>query len=166
MAMGLIFPIIILVIMITIVIIIVGVRGSLGTSADGEVHSEGGEDMIKTLYIYLVLFATLMMSIGGSVSVFMSVADLVAPTPYYQSYEDFQLYQLEGKGDFVDADGKQNVIKPTEAEIKAKYDTMIITERQREIGRAKNSLIKSFGWILIPLGIFIYFQRNLVKTKA
>ncbi|GAA3325882.1 hypothetical protein GCM10020331_059550 [Ectobacillus funiculus] len=47
--------------------------------------------MVKHLYYYLVLFATLMMSIGGSVGIFfMSVADYVSPNSYYQSFTDYK----------------------------------------------------------------------------
>ena len=44
-------------------------------------QAEGGNSVIKNVYIYLVLFATLMMTIGGSVAAFMAVADIVYPTP-------------------------------------------------------------------------------------
>ncbi|NMA02643.1 MAG: hypothetical protein GX923_08825, partial [Clostridia bacterium] len=53
-------------------------------------QEEGGEDVIKNVYVYLVLFATLMMIIGGSVSAFMSAADIVAPAPYHQTFEDYK----------------------------------------------------------------------------
>ncbi len=48
--------------------------------------------MIRKVYVYLVLFATLMMVIGGSVSAFMAAADLVAPAPYHQTYAEFRQY--------------------------------------------------------------------------
>ena len=35
---------------------------------------KGGEDVIRNVYIYLVLFATLMMTIGGSVGAVNSVS--------------------------------------------------------------------------------------------
>ncbi|NTW05512.1 MAG: hypothetical protein HGA27_05290, partial [Peptococcaceae bacterium] len=50
---------------------------------------ESGEKDVKSIYLYLVLFATLMMIIGGSVSAFMAIADIVYPAPYYQSYQEF-----------------------------------------------------------------------------
>jgi hypothetical protein len=46
-------------------------------------------------YIYLVLFATLMMIIGGSVGAFMAVADIVSPVPYYQTFEEFKHFETE-----------------------------------------------------------------------
>lgn len=117
--------------------------------------------MIKNVYVYLVLFATLMMTIGGSVSVFMAVADIIAPTPYYQSYDEFRTWNKERPSAVGEEDSKQL----TEAEIKAKYDAVVKSEKDRQAARAKNTLIKSFGWIVIPLPVFIYFQRRLVASK-
>lgn len=37
---------------------------------------------------------------------------------------------------------------------------MILSEKERAKERAKNNLIKSVGWIVIPLPVFIYFQRR------
>ena len=54
---------------------------------------EGGENVIKSVYIYLVLFATLMMTIGGSIGAFMALADFIAPTPYYQTFEEYSAIQ-------------------------------------------------------------------------
>ncbi|HHY42737.1 MAG TPA: hypothetical protein GX514_07815 [Thermoanaerobacterales bacterium] len=130
-------------------------------SAKGE-YSEGGEDVIKNAYVYLVLFATLMMVIGGSVSAFMAAADILVPTPYYQSFEDYKRYEMERKG----LTGSEDQAKLTEEELREKYDEIVKAEKQKEVLRAKNSLIKSLGWIIIPLPVFIYFQKNLAKKTA
>ena len=53
------------------------------------------ELMIRHFYTYLVLFATLMMVIGGGISIFMAAADLVSPPSYYQSFEEYKNYRLE-----------------------------------------------------------------------
>lgn len=131
-----------------IFVIAVAVRGSAG---------EGGENVIKTVYVYLVLFATLMMIIGGSVSAFMAVADIVAPTPYYQTFEDFRRYskdvEFRGEGEATQAE------EVSEQELRERYEAMVQAEKERQVNRAKNSLIKSLGWIVIPLPVFIYFQR-------
>lgn len=131
-----------------IFVIAVAVRGSA---------AEGGENVIKTVYVYLVLFATLMMIIGGSVSAFMAVADIVAPTPYYQTFEDFRRYSKD-----VEFRGEGEAAEPeevSEEELRERYEAMVQAEKERQINRAKNSLIKSLGWIIIPLPVFIYFQR-------
>ncbi len=157
MVISLLIPIIIIVLMIAVVVMVVlGIKS--GIESD-----EGGETMIKHVYVYLVLFATLMMTIGGSVSAFMATADLIAPAPYYQSFEDFKRWGNEK--DYEEKDVKDEE-GPSEAELRDRYDQMVIEEKEKQINQAKNALIKSFGWILIPLGIFIYFQRHLVKIKA
>lgn len=156
MAISFLIPIIMVAMIAAIIMVAIGIK----TSTD---EAEGGKEMIKHIYIYLVLFATLMMTIGGSVSAFMAVADLVAPAPYYQSYEDFKRW---GEEKTYDREEAQKYVAPSESEQKERYDNMVTAEKERQIGRAKNSLIKSFGWILIPLAIFIYFQRHLVRSKA
>lgn len=114
--------------------------------------------MIKNIFYYLVIFSTLMMTIGGSVSAFMAVADLVSPPPYYQSYESFREMVLAGKH----ADEET---PPTEEAIRERYDRIVQEERQQTQARAVNRLIKSLGWIVIPLPVFLYFQRR-VKAQG
>ncbi len=113
---------------------------------------KGGTNVIKNVYIYLVLFATLMMTIGGSVGAFMAVADMVAPVPYHQTFEEFkQRFEKEAN--------------QPEEELKKQFEAMILMEKERQANRAKNNLIKSFGWIIIPLPVFIYFQRRLASEE-
>ncbi|NLI89699.1 MAG: hypothetical protein GX366_04750 [Epulopiscium sp.] len=155
------FPVISLAIIIGIIFVIaVAIKaGNKNISED-----EGGEDMIRNIYVYLVLFATLMMSIGGSVAAFMAVADLVSPAPYYQSYEDFRRWEVNEKYEYEDEEKDRKI--PSEEELRDRYDFMVEGEMQKQKVQAKNSLIKSLGWIIIPAGIFITFQRRLMKNKA
>ncbi len=136
--------------LIVVILLIIG-----GTKSR---QGEGGENMIKKVYVYLVLFATLMMAIGGSVAAFMAVADIIAPTSYHQSFEEYRQWGWE----------KENgsKVELSEDELRANYDAMVVAEKERALERAKNSLIKSFGWIIIPLPIFIYFQRRLNKADS
>lgn len=136
-----------------IILIIVGIKAE---------PEKGGEDMIKNVYIYLVLFATLMMTIGGSVAIFMAAADMISPAPYYQTFEDYKRYGME-KIENPTANGQQEFAKLTEEELLSRYNAMVTAEKDRQVQRAKNSMIKSFGWIVIPLPVFIYFQRKLAK---
>lgn len=157
MAISMLIPIVMI-----LLIVVVGIGVGVGTK--NQFQKKGDEEqMIKNVYVYLVLFATLMMSIGGSVSAFMAVADIVAPAPYYQSFEDFKRWGTEKSYSDKEVSTEERV---SEEELKERYDAMVLAENQRQIDRAKNSLVKSFGWIIIPLGIFIYFQRNLLKSKA
>lgn len=121
-------------------------------------HPKGEPVLIKNIFYYLVIFSTLMMTIGGSVSAFMAVADLVSPPPYYQSYESFREMVLAGKH----ADEET---PPTEEAIRERYDRIVQEERQQTQARAVNRLIKSLGWIVIPLPVFLYFQRR-VKAQG
>jgi hypothetical protein len=123
---------------------------------------KGGEDVIKNVYIYLVLFATLMMTIGGSVAAFMALADIYAPSPYYQSFEEYKRW---GDPSF-ERSQEENTEKLTEEQLRANYDAMVASQKENSILQAKNNLIKSFGWIIIPLPIFIYFQRRLVRKNS
>jgi hypothetical protein len=122
---------------------------------------EGGNSVIKNVYIYLVLFATLMMTIGGSVAAFMAVADIVAPAPYHQTFEEYRQWGIN-KTELKDAETEQL----SEADIKIRYEAMVQAETERQINRAKNNLIKSLGWIVIPLPIFLYYQRRLKDREA
>jgi len=135
-----------------IILIVVGIKAE---------PEKGGEDMIKNVYIYLVLFATLMMTIGGSVAIFMAAADMISPTPYYQSFEDYRRYGIEKiEGPAGTLQDSKNL---SDEELLVKYKAMVAAEKDRQSQIAKNNMIKSFGWIVIPLPVFIYFQRRLAK---
>jgi hypothetical protein len=123
---------------------------------------EGGEDMIRKVYVYIVLFATLMMTIGGSVGAFIAIADIIAPTPYHQSFEEYKQNMLNGK--FYPDEEVGEKKKLTDEESRERYDAIISSYQDKQFARAKNSLIKSLGWIIIPLPVFIFFQRRL-STK-
>ncbi|MEW6624079.1 MAG: hypothetical protein AB1420_13280 [Bacillota bacterium] len=150
MIVSLIVPVVIIAL---ILLLIVGVKFNT--------EKEGGEDVIKNVYIYLVLFATLMMTIGGSVAAFMAVADIVAPTPYYQTFDEFQRWGMPEKPPGEGTDRPEL----SQEELRARYDAMVEAEKERQVSRAKNNLIKSFGWIIIPFPIFLYFQRRLAKKE-
>ncbi|WP_335385802.1 hypothetical protein [Neobacillus drentensis] len=110
----------------------------------------GDEAVIRHLYTYLVLFATLMMVIGGGISIFMAAADLISPPSYYQSYEDYKQIHEEGK-----VPSEKSL---TEKEMRANYEQSIKDEKNRTKESAKNQIIKSLGFIVIPLPIFLYFN--------
>jgi dipeptide/tripeptide permease len=76
--------------------------------------------MIKAIYFYAISFITLIMVIGGGISLFIAASDLVSPT-----------------------------------------DTSINAHAQ-----ALNSLVKSFGWIVIPGPIFYFTQRRIREIRA
>ena len=49
--------------------------------------------------------------------------------------------------------------KTLETELKARYDAMVESELNRQKA-GPNTLIKSLGWIIIPLPVFVYYQRG------
>ncbi|MGI5839531.1 MAG: hypothetical protein ACOX8W_07690 [bacterium] len=151
MALSYIVPVILLAI---VVMIIAGARGET---------NKGGEDVIKNVYIYLVLFATLMMTIGGSVGTFMAIADIVAPTPYYQSFEDYKRFSIERPATETENEAAAPL---SEEEMRAKYDAMVQEQKDLQVARAKNSLIKSLGWIIVPLAVFLYYQKRLPRKET
>jgi hypothetical protein len=120
---------------------------------------KGDEAVIRHLYTYLVLFATLMMVIGGGISIFMAAADLVSPPSYYQTFEDFKTIYQDGK---VQVEGSE---KLSEEKIRAKYDQAVKDDKNRAQENAKNQIIKSLGFIVIPLPIFLYFN-NMRKKQS
>ena len=125
---------------------------------------ERGNEMIKTVYVYLILFATLMMTIGGTVAAFMAVADIVSPPPSYQSFEQYKMQpQYKGAAPSTTVTPAQTL---SDAELKSSYDQMIIDQRSDTKQRAVNSLIKSFGWIIVPLPIFLFFQSRMKKQPV
>jgi len=133
-------------------------------SKKGNMNEEGEHSMIKTLFYYLVLFATLMMTIGGSVSAFMAIADIVAPAPYYQSFENFkEMTNSSGKFPSPEEQTEEREIL-SEEELRDRYEAIVEEERINERNRAVNHLIKSLGWIIIPFPIFLYYQRRMKKT--
>ncbi len=124
--------------------------------------------MVKTVYVYVVLFATLMMVIGGGVGIFMSVADIVFPEPYYQPFQDYRLMRIQNKALQLEPSVREEISEEnlTEEALRSEYDEMVTRERQRQVNRAKNTLIKSFGWIIIPLPVFLFFKNKDLKKKA
>ena len=142
---------------VVLVLIMIALGVMVGRNKNNGETMERGADMIKTVYIYVVLLATLMMTIGGSVAAFMAVADLVAPPVYTQTFEEFQ--QMNGKVP-PGVTAQQNGT-PSQAELKASYDRYVAQQEQNTKDRALNSLIKSLGWIVIPFPVFMYFQKKV-----
>ncbi|MDI6913204.1 MAG: hypothetical protein QMC95_03160 [Desulfitobacteriaceae bacterium] len=139
--------------LVIVVGIIIASRARHTSTLPNITGEERGGDMLKTAYIYIVLLATLMMTIGGSVAAFMAVADIVAPPAYHQTFEDYSRMPEKFSG--------QPATNLSQEELKKNYDAMVKQQQQQVKDRAVNSLIKSFGWIVIPLPVFMYYQRKL-----
>lgn len=148
--------------LVLIVLILASVVGVAGIKRGSVESSERGSEMIKTVYVYLILFATLMMTIGGTVAAFMAVADIVSPPPYGETFAQYQLAPQYK----VDPSSSVNPTPQSDAELKKQYDQMIADQNLVTKQRAINSLIKSFGWIVIPLPVFLYFQNRMKKQPV
>ncbi|MDX9873173.1 MAG: hypothetical protein RBT41_12275 [Clostridia bacterium] len=147
-------------VLIPLVVIVVIALTVFAARVDSQ--KEGGEEVIKNVYIYLVLFATLMMTIGGSVAIFMAAADIISPAPYYQTFDEYKRY---GGKEIPAPDGGTQTQELSEEQMLANYNAMVDAERARQVERAQNTLVKSLGWIVIPLPVFLYFQKKLsIKT--
>ncbi|MDQ7096412.1 hypothetical protein REC12_22715 [Desulfosporosinus sp. PR] len=153
----------ILIVIIPVIFIVLVIASIVGIKKGSGVSPERGHEMIKTVYVYLILFATLMMTIGGTVAAFMAVADIVSPPASYQSFEQ---YRMVPEYKQTTTSGQPQGQTLTDAELKVKYDQMVAEEKALTRTRAVNSLIKSFGWIVIPFPIFLFFQSNVRKQPV
>ena len=148
---------------VPLVLLVLIIASVMGVKKGHEESLERGNEMIKTVYVYLILFATLMMTIGGTVAAFVAVADIVSP-PSYQSFEQYKMQpQYKGATPSTTVTQAQTL---SDVELKSSYDQMIIDQKSDTKQRAVNSLIKSFGWIIVPLPIFLFFQSRLKKQPV
>lgn len=131
--------------------IVIAVRLSGKRSADQTMTEKEGEVMLKNIYVYLVLFATIMMSIGGSIGVFMGVADYLAPRVYMESYDSF--YETRMRHHNYNE-------PPNEDVIRAAYEMEKQERTERYRTDAIRQIITSLGWIIIPLPVFLYYNRQ------
>ena len=122
----------------------------------------GGDDLIRNVYMYVVLFATLMMTIGGSVGVVMNFADMVAPAAHWQTFDEY----VRMREDPSQQNGDSNEISLDREELRKSYDDIVIAYREMQINRAKNNMIKSFAWIIVPLPVFLAFRRMIDRHTA
>jgi hypothetical protein len=65
-----------------------------------------------------------------------------------------------------DEEGEEKNSKKTDEEMRKDYEMMIENEKLQEKRNAMNKIVKSSGFILIPLPVFLYFKRQLRKKEA
>ncbi len=80
------------------------------------------------------------------------------------TFEEFK--RLDRERPLTGTDTIDKGANPSEEELKQQYEAMVLREKEIQVNGAKNSLIRSFGWIIIPLPVFIYFQRHLVNKEV
>jgi hypothetical protein len=133
--------------------VIIGVSKAKNTQSEKE-----GENMFKQLYVYLVMFTMLLLSVGGGIGIFTGVADLVNPTSYTGSYTDYKNTQLT-----YDEKGNEIPSKKTEEQLRKDYEAQIKFDKEQTKNEAKNTIIDSVGFIVIPFPIFLFFNRMRKK---
>lgn len=138
-----------------LVFLIIGISKTKKNDSEKE-----GADMFKQLYVYLVMFTMLILSVGGGISVFKGVADLINPTSITQSYTDYKNSQVN-----YDENGKEIKSKITEEQMHKDYQEQVNFEKDQAKSEAKNTIIESIGFIVIPLPIFLVFNRMRKKKE-
>ncbi|WP_163538426.1 hypothetical protein [Gracilibacillus sp. YIM 98692] len=126
-------------------------------------NDEEGEVVIRQVYYYAVAFITLVMVIGGGVFAFMAVADYVSPNTYIETFEEYKNMREHQPKVENSEDETEDV---SEEELRRQYDAMVEQRTESNKQRALNSFVKSLGWIIIPLPIFIFFQRRINREKG
>jgi hypothetical protein len=117
--------------------------------------------MIKSIYFYAISFITLIMVIGGGVSLFMAASDYVTPATSIMNQTDWQQNQKS-----IDSNPENKTATLTDAQWQAKYEAYKTSQKDIVKNQALNSLVKSLGWIIIPAPIFLYTQRRIREIKV
>ncbi|WP_100407419.1 hypothetical protein [Bacillus solitudinis] len=153
--------IILLGIVLAVVFAIIGVLAVKGVS--NKTNEGGRADMLKLGYHYAVAFITLIMVIGGGIFAFMAIADYVSPNTYVETFEEYKnMYIYPPKHE--ESQEVQIEVK-TDEELREQYDNMVQQRKENTRNRALNSFVKSLGWVIIPLPIYLIFQRRIRKEK-
>jgi hypothetical protein len=99
--------------------------------------------MLRAIYYYAIAFITLMMVIGGGISIFSAAADLASPNTY-----------ISPKAEYKNTGQTQ------------KYEEYVAQTKEQDRNRAWNSLIRNFGFIVIPGPIFLYTNRRMKEMEV
>ena len=166
--MALIFLVVPIVVVVGVIMLIV--RGYTNKNPNGKMSEGDGAIMLKNIYTYFVLFATLMMSIGGSVGVFMGVSDFLIPQPYYESYDSYRstyesLNRPDNYNPYAENKNEYQEYRVDENVVREQYEIMKEDEEAKERRSAIKLVIQSVGWIAIPLPIFLYYQKQMKEKN-
>ncbi|MBE3594167.1 MAG: hypothetical protein IMX04_03860 [Candidatus Carbobacillus altaicus] len=112
-------------------------------------------DLMRSVFIYVMMIITLVMMIGGGVAVAFALVDLIAPPLYYMSYQDFkERYYV------VTPDGqKQDTLTVDEEKIRAAYELEKADYYNKHVLDAQRSALRNLAWIIIPLPVFLWMLR-------
>lgn len=110
-------------------------------------------NQLFAFFRYSILFITIIMMLGGGISIFMNVADYIAPSTYTQPYHEFKMYKKQELT-------KEELENTSEAEFKEMYDEKLQNDEKQMQKSALKGIVKSFGFIIIPFPIFYFFVRK------
>ncbi|GGM37866.1 hypothetical protein GCM10011351_25090 [Paraliobacillus quinghaiensis] len=151
-----------LVLLIPIVILMLFVILFLSLSPLRKSSTEEREDLVKQVYQYSVAFITLIMIIGGGIFTFMNLSDYFAPNTYIETYDQYKSGQYYS-GKFEEENTEREEL--SDEELRRNYNEMVEQRKEQDRQRALNGMIQSLGWIIIPLPVFIFFQRKIGKDR-
>ena len=123
---------------------------------------EEREDLVKQVYQYSVAFITLIMIIGGGIFSFMNLSDYFAPNTYIETYDQYKSNQYY-PNKFEEENTEREEL--SDEELRSEYNEMVEQRKEQEKQRAINGFIQSLGWIIIPLPVFLVFQRKIGKER-
>lgn len=102
---------------------------------------------LRSLYLYLVSFVSLMMILMGVIFTVQNLTDVMFPTNYY-----YEPYPTEKLGELSEEEQKKY-----EESQKRYYDNTII--------ESKKSVAKSVAVVVVALPTFVYHWRKVEKEK-
>ena len=108
---------------------------------------------LKSIYLYLVCFVTLMMIVFGFISFLSNVGRVIFPDQYSYYYQTL----MEMEREYVN--NKQEV--PPVTEMERIRDERLTSERARARAFLLRDLISSLAVWLIPIPFYIYHWRRV-----
>lgn len=102
---------------------------------------------LRSIYLYLVSFVSLMMIIMGVIFTVQNITDVMFPTNYY-----YEMYPAEKAGDLSE-------------EEKQKYEENQKKYYENTIVESKKNVAKSVAVVVVALPTFVYHWRKVEKEK-
>lgn len=102
---------------------------------------------LRSIYLYLVSFVSLMMIIMGVIFTVQNITDVIFPTNYY-----YEMYPAEKMGDLSE-------------EEKQKYEENQKKYYENTIIESKKNVAKSVAVVVVALPTFVYHWKKVEKEK-
>ena len=131
------------ILIVALIIIIVVVFGFISLMKE-EVFTMS---KLRSIYLYLVSFVTLMMILGGLIFTVQNVMDVIFPTNYY-----YETYPIEKEGNLS-------------VEEKEKYEANREREEENRRTESKKNVAKSIAVVAVALPTFLYHWKKVEQEK-